>query len=621
MVADFPHNSMDAIKLAPALSMVYIRKVDEQLNYEIQVLPVTKRSGLSDDGRDVMPLIPYHIRRTEKDFRLFHDIMLSNLRREFDVQFGAIWHPKLGKIGELPEYPCEDTDDTVEFTTFVSNAQKLNDYTRKVLLLPSEIYRRAPIAEFFGRWAKDAEIVPHLRPDSEILNRRKEAREAEQNNSHLILSSQTELEKLEDYSQFWSLERKHNADKNTELPLSLLNKDLPPTRESIKPTFEEFVNDLAKSLGVKISGDPKETLENIDRSTVMYERNIRDTLDTVRDTVIEKPILLPRNSPSSARNSSSRDTVIDNPKILKPLKVNTTDPIIQRSQSIGDRDTVIEPSFPKTNGVDSASKRDLSVESPAWSPLYSSSASSRIPSKHNSTDGLRRAVLEADERGLNYSSTSKLAKVLGDGKHRRMHSSSALDDKVKNIVIPSRKDSRNWVASASSIDKVLPDSGGSVGSKTREYSPLKALPYDDEVRSQSGTPQKTEVEDNWDAVKDMDAKDSGMLKISPLDIPLIIRMVLPQGTPLYSTITRDISFSTLLEQIALAVTKSPMSNLWKRLPPPSEHMIALKSVCYRDSNFQLTSIQTEKKWQECILDLHGKDKLTLFLTIHERQEN
>ena len=95
---------------------------------------------------------------------------------------------------------------------------------------------------------------------------------------------------------------------------------------------------------------------------------------------------------------------------------------------------------------------------------------------------------------------------------------------------------------------------------------------------------------------------------------LILRLVVPAGKPLYLVTDTTVKLDSLLESVATVIGKAA-SPKWKRLSPPNQDQVALKSISYHDKS-GLKSIVTEADWRRCLSkNIDDQMKISLFVSM------
>jgi hypothetical protein len=666
---------MNAKRLAPTLAMLNVISIDSELHFVIQVIPAT--TARTDPV--MLPTDPYQVRRSYEDFQAFHALFVEKLQKEFVVTEGVIQHPILGRINEMPRLP--EPKQYADYKTHQQRVKELNQYVKHLLLLQPEIYRRAPVPEFFGEWPKDTKAKDRTIP---ALNGTYDL-------DILVGNSPGSA-----YSNMSPLPNPSPPSNSSATP-PILATPLPPNNnvpapEPVKPTFEEFVNDLAKNLGVERT-EPKGRVQSMD--TVVDSPHLRHKVQSVQSvaTVLENP---PQRK--FVKPMMSMDTVKSAQQPIRTLSLaksmdTVRDTVLER------RDTVLEcpisPSLTKISEVSSPLRsefRDTIVEDLDGRTLTRLNREERDTViddvRPNSTKSDSTAVNEMGEAIESYKDRRAVAERLRGHQRQRSNGSLRKEDIPRRqnlmmkidttidrggspspgIAIPSRKESRNWNSSGESpapkqlnIFTAGADTPTSVNlpfshspmserfpslGREKANDKIDSLPRDRTtvVKESLGTlaratkrresPTRTSSRDElfesaMDTIKRGTAKrmnqsapesfGNNALEYQSIENWLTLRVVLSQCQPLYLPVLRDINYDTLMDKISVLIAETPSNRRWRMLPHPRQHMVALQHVSYRNPDLDLVMIQTERDWDICKYHAQQIEKLTLFVTVHEHK--
>ncbi|KAJ3309174.1 hypothetical protein HDV04_000453 [Boothiomyces sp. JEL0838] len=447
------------IKLAPTLAMVNVVSMDRDKYYELHVVPATSRKETSRN--------PYQIRRRYSDFITFQIKLETQLRHEFTFIRDTLIHPVHGRI-YLPVLPA---DTVVSEQRELERVKVLDSYVKDLLALPQELTRRMLFSTFFGEWKHDIQNSPnpedfmnfeaYMPIVSPNTNRQSEkAYIKPRKESRSVNGKSTSLPRPNRLAKSPGTDKPLPATPPVDSPSPMSAVSQPSLRH--KPTFEEFCSDLAESLGVNLN--KKQSIESL-RDTIMESKspeelqspayslykneNIEYDNDTLPGTLplISNPLKLEipqeRSILSQIFSGQSQDTILDDMSLQRIRTESTkssetiTDDTVQRSQTEKvtsrlshdteiDRSTIIR----RINSEKSLSKSKIREE------LRKNSENAAMPDLI-----LPRINIGFDE-GFEEQRIATLKR-------------SAFGSNRLSISIPSRKESRNWSASAqtSSGDK------------------------------------------------------------------------------------------------------------------------------------------------------------------------
>jgi len=463
------------------------------------------------------------------------------------------------------------------------------------LLLSPDLYKRAPISEFFTVWSKDKARMPSVAPISQVSK------------VELVVADLVEEES----------------------PLSLMSLPQPssPTSSEAsisvhelrhKPTFEQFVKDLASSLGVDSGLSDSDNDKQLDRDTVVESK-----------PSMQLPSMPPSIALGNVRDSVSVATVLDDDhhySVFAPFSLPKCD---------SQRDTVAAPMSSQNSGA--------STEPPTAtvaSSLYRQSLTSNVSG----------CYAEGSFLSPYYSPATKLSIT-----------TSVLDTRAGAAVsIPSRKESRNW-SSESPLSKQLKiittveSSESPLTNQVRQFPVPFATPVASRtdsldrnaslgrdrntlVKESLGTllratlrretpaanpaPAENTRQQAFEAFKKVTLdrnKSCPEPRNSPLEYtsPLTIRLVISKSAPIYVPISRQVDFDGLLDQVSLSLAKSPAAMIWRKLPPPNEQMVAVQFISYRNATMEMILLENDDDWQLCKEGVHKAEKLTLFVSAHQ----
>jgi hypothetical protein len=632
---------MNALKLAPSIAMINVVGIDIELHFTVQVIPSTN----SPAGHPPQSLTqPYEIRRNFEDFVNFDKKFREKLSKEFIMKGDIIQHPMLGRINQMPRLPPAKTH--VDYVVHLSRVKELNQYVKHLLLLQPEICKRAPIPEFFGKWPKDVKMKDSLPTPP--------------------LNGTYDLDILVGNSPL-------SAGSSAVLPTpSIPVKNTKRAQDSTpKPTFEEFVNDLAKNLGVEM----KEPRTSIDTVLESPQKNI--SIQSVATVLESHKLLKPAQSMDTGLVASH----------LKPI------PVAKSMDNI--RDTIIEENTKSKNSNCSRSQGRIDI---AQDDLDGHTLTRFGKDEKNKPMLLRSNTLRSDSTVVNdavdnldscrdrigYQERLRLQKQRPNGSLRsnqnpKPQSRIKIDTNIPQtsgpaspsaVAIPSRKESRNWNSGDSPAPPKLTLLNSSARTPTtsipiissplsERYPSLERDHYELPSRSNTISPQSdgtypslgrdrdtfvkeslstlvratkrrespsreanrdTFIDQSLDAIRGGTTKRMLQSANEPTDPSIItLRIVLSHCQPLYIVMDRSLHFDDLIDQVSTLIAETPSSRKWRMLPPPRDHMVAVQNISYRTPDLGMSMIQNDHEWKTCKCHAKRVGKVTLFVTVHEHK--
>ncbi|KAJ3303482.1 hypothetical protein HDV03_003759 [Kappamyces sp. JEL0829] len=668
------------IRLSPPISMIYVRRIDAENHYEMQVVPASNLPPVySNEDLYISPKNPYHIRRTLSDFESFHKAVMAVAGKPSGAS-------RLSPA-EIPLLPVLDTP----ATSLVELVAPLNQYVASLVALPPDVLNGIPMDKFFGEWIQDRfESRPLLSESlvskigamismgfdtkddvlANILKRDQELRKGSTAAPSLV--SNAALKQNTKFSSPKPTMQPSTDASGAPKPLAvpvrlhsrsisqdqiknimsgqLMSAEVEKTQSRI-PTYEEFVSQLAVSLSVDIS--EKNGEKPLMRDTIMeHADSFRfSAAETIRDSEFPaaNQLLKTLNAieqSGRAAGSPSLDTT------LAGGSARTA------TEGKGERDTLIMEGEEPLEALMASLMRPIkkihmreesaSIE-PSKSSVLQRSQSAReagyngYGSRSNFQDGESfRPVVRTKSLAKPITTTSPLA------------SASSASSLQSPVTIPSRKDSRNWITSASSdqsklsLNTQLPDPRSPLRSpSTRRKDSARASPivspqskqlpersaFGDEKRdyfqpsslnntsipprdpakegfnsllrsasrrSPSPTPGTDEeassiVSSNFTVASNRPLKHSNTAM--SLRQYLTLKLIQTSGAPTSIKVPLGIDFKSLIDKVAMVAGS-----------------MDAKRVCYRDADMEMITMTDEEAWSIC-KETVPEDKLTLFIML------
>ena len=540
------------IRLAPPISVVSVKERRGDI-FLLQVIPSSANSPkyLANSNQYISQLKPYEIQRKFEDFKLLHKAVLA--------------------VNVSISFPSTSRDMSIE----------LYEYFEKLFSLPEEILEDIPVKKFFGEWIHDKlgdkrHLIPKplasklgamislgldtnddvlatiLKGDDELRRSSTLPSKSQISQSPLLRSPSTsDNRNLHKKPRSQPQHHHHNHSHQKESLLSPVDK-----RDTVIPSFEEFATKLAVKLGVDPSdmgknpspsgGHGVHSRDNTHpRDTIRDTMQSRDTVcDTVRDTFLDSPATTTFNG-SQAQSRMSIDTVLsDNVSGLTQLSLK------DRSSNGGPRSSC------------SSYEKSLDSLHQSPKPLYS-------PIKINTKQ--------------HYFGNSPPASATSG-------SSSAA-----NVVIPSRKESRNWTS-----DSPLASLNSASSSKSAEGKIQYRVPSSKKETSASSPSPLSAVSPFFDshqqppalALRSADSGSGGKTRI------LTLKIIPVSGNYTSIKVSQNLDYLGLLEKLCLIMGVRSMD---------------LFRISYRDfDSSDLIVIADRESWDIC-LDTLGEDRLSIFI--------
>ncbi|KAJ3276047.1 hypothetical protein HDV01_006217 [Terramyces sp. JEL0728] len=438
------------IKLAPTLAMVNVVSMDKDKYYELHVVPATSRK---DNFRP-----PYQIRRRFSDFITFQIKLETQLRHEFTFVRDTLLHPVHGRI-YLPILPA---DSLVSGPKELERVRILDVYVKDLLALPQELTRRMLVSTFFGEWKHDIQNSPgpedfmnfdaYMPTASNNTNRQSEKTYIKpRKESRSINSKSASLPRPTRTAKSPGTDKPLPATPPVDSPSPMSAVSQPSLRH--KPTYEEFCTDLAESLGVSL--------------------NKKISAESLRDTIMESksPESLQSPAYSLYKNENieyDNDTLPGTlPLISNPLKLEIPKErsILSQIFSVQSQDTILDDFSLGRIQLDSMKSSDT-IKDDTISHTHTEKASSRYSQETEIDRGsiIRRIKSDKsiskskirEELRMNSQNaampdlilpTVNLEKTVEEPRIANLKNSALVSSRL-SISIPSRKESRNWTASA-----------------------------------------------------------------------------------------------------------------------------------------------------------------------------
>ncbi|KAJ3320740.1 hypothetical protein HDV06_005033 [Boothiomyces sp. JEL0866] len=439
------------IKLAPTLAMVNVVSMDKDKYYELHVVPATSRK---ENARP-----PYQIRRKYADFITFQIKFETQLRHEFTFIRDTLLHPVHGRI-YLPILPA---DTLVSEQKELERIKVLDIYVKDLLALPQELTRRMLVSTFFGEWKHDIQSSPnpedfvnfdaYMPIISENTNRQSERTYIKpRKESKSINNKSTSLPRPNRLAKSPGTDKPLPATPSVDSPSPMSAVSQPSLRH--KPTFEEFCSDLAESLGVSLN--KKQSIESL-RDTIMESKspddlqspayslykneNIEYDNDTIPGTLplISNPLKLEipkeRSILSQIFSVQSQDTILD-------------DMSLQRIQTDGTKssDTIVDDTIRRPQ-TEKGSRLSQDTEIDRGSIIRRINSEKSL-SKSKIREELRKNSENAAMPDLILPRVNIALDESFEEPRIATLKKSAFGSNRLSISIPSRKESRNWSASA-----------------------------------------------------------------------------------------------------------------------------------------------------------------------------
>ena len=151
---------MNVLKLAPPIQAVFVARPDDELNFQVHVVPnPVGRIPTNRQHLYIESIRPFELRRSYQDFKLFDQI----LHDKINDSGGDMWDTDQVTLPLLPAFG------EVTFDAICELGKKLNEYVKELLMLPESFVNSPPFPHFFGQWPKDERKPNLLYPDSMVL--------------------------------------------------------------------------------------------------------------------------------------------------------------------------------------------------------------------------------------------------------------------------------------------------------------------------------------------------------------------------------------------------------------------------------------------------------------------
>ncbi|KAI8896761.1 hypothetical protein BC833DRAFT_596252 [Globomyces pollinis-pini] len=576
----------------------------------------------------------YFISRTINEFQTFHAAYELHLSKSYPITRGVIMLMHQNIL--IPPFYLVVTQ-----TDQNKRLALLNSYLEQLLALPHEIGRTKLFEQFFCPWSKDTKLA---KIDTDIPSK-----------SKILISPRTSSRTSNGFNSLPRPSRKNSMDKALP-PTPSSNSIIEPkhTLNSVssqpslrnKPTYEEFVSDLAQRMGVSmdkvelnddktilVNNNTTESVLNNDRDTVLvdtHETAVDKIESHIRDTVIAETSdfncleSLSEKDSHKLRLKKSAERVSGDSKPIPP-SLSTGKLVFSSSteESIG-------TSFTDNLGPSSSKKPNKLVIPPRQdSRNYVHSASSA-----HSTSSQTRPLLTTGAPVLDKYGNPSIAMPASTIKKGRSDfalevkkvriksiesSDQFLDDFLEEYTLPSNSE---FTSKVSAINIPSPSNSNAMSARSPEEerkenvntlikATLRRKPNGQLRSPTSGTPTSAPLTDSSD---------------SPPNVSRIVNRDSPRLFRVHSIATSESSeVSTHFVNIRVMISNGP-SEITTKLIKVSKSvdfttlknqlgMASVENISYRNSDFQIVSLKNDHDWSICLDQALIDGKLSLFVTL------